>query len=555
MLYFIPAWYLQDEWKENEQLWYRRRMQTETDDTVKQIQLFQRNSVCEYQILLLSYAPNLRHFLHRQSIFRVPCWSVFDAIQEVHRKKQAVLSFHSLNWPREIEFVYTPFSVLAMLDHEKYANIEFGEYGNPIQVDLYQNGQMNRKNIYDDRGFVSCTAVYENGVKAYEQYLTEKGVWKLCHFADGHVVVNPRRNQYRIETPKGEQMIPFLKKSYACMEEVIGEVFASYLKKTRETDLFCAAAHMQHLALLDRLLQEKKTIYSIFGDRLSPEKYSVRNLPGDEGRRDGNAAVRMLSNADYIVTDSEDNLKLLAGRDELRETAKINIPPYDTRLDPGISQQLHVQKILFPVDHLSAETMGEAVKYLAAYLKENPDARVHLFTRNASFSQGDVLLGQVSGILKHNGYPPEWARAENPNQAEFQLEQEDQIPILFVVEQCVDELSVNKCVREQRVLLDLADPPDLFLQISCVSMGIPQIVRIATQYMRPGKNGRINTDLSALGEDLAFYLESLNNWNEALICSYELGRTHTTEYLIGQWKEVIADIENNTGVAAGNGRL
>ena len=95
MLYFIPAWYLQDEWKENEQLWYRRRMQTETDDTVKQIQLFQRNSVCEYQILLLSYAPNLRHFLHRQSIFRVPCWSVFDAIQEVHRKKQAVLSFHS----------------------------------------------------------------------------------------------------------------------------------------------------------------------------------------------------------------------------------------------------------------------------------------------------------------------------------------------------------------------------------------------------------------------------------------------------------------------------
>ena len=37
MLYFIPAWYLNKEWKENEQLWYKRRMQTETDDTVKQI--------------------------------------------------------------------------------------------------------------------------------------------------------------------------------------------------------------------------------------------------------------------------------------------------------------------------------------------------------------------------------------------------------------------------------------------------------------------------------------------------------------------------------------
>ena len=41
MLYFIPAWYLKNEWKEDEQFWYRRRMKTETDDTVKQIQLFQ----------------------------------------------------------------------------------------------------------------------------------------------------------------------------------------------------------------------------------------------------------------------------------------------------------------------------------------------------------------------------------------------------------------------------------------------------------------------------------------------------------------------------------
>ena len=129
MLYFIPAWYLKNEWKEDEQFWYRRRMKTETDDTVKQIQLFQRNSICEYKILLLSYAPNFRHFLHRQGVFRVPYWSVFDAIQEVRRKKQAILSFHSLNWPRDIEFIYTPFSIIAMLNQERYAQIEFGEIG------------------------------------------------------------------------------------------------------------------------------------------------------------------------------------------------------------------------------------------------------------------------------------------------------------------------------------------------------------------------------------------------------------------------------------------
>lgn len=538
MLYFIPAWYLKNDWKEDEQFWYRRRMKTETDDTVKQIQLFQRNSICEYKILLLSYAPNFRHFLHRQGAFRVPYWSVFDAIQEIRRKKQALFSFHNLKWPKDIEFVYTPFSIIAMLNYERYAKIEFGEYGNLIQVDLYRNGQLSRKNIYDDRGFISCTSVYENGSKAYDQYLTEKGVWKLCHFADGHVVVNPRSNRYLISTPRGEGQFPFLKDTYGSMEEVIEEVFASALQTTQNTDIFCAAAHEQHLALLDRLLAGRKTIFSVFERRLALDS--------------NQAAAAILSHGNYIVTDSKGNLEILLRQKALENVAKVNIPPYDTRIDPGISQQLNVQKILFPVDHLQQKVLEAAVKYMAGYLKENGDARVHLFTRNASFDQEDILLKQVSEILKRNGYPPEWARKENRNKSEVILDEEEQIPVLFAVEQCVDELSVNKCMREQRLLVDLADRPDLFLQISCVSIGIPQILKTATEYMYPGKNGRINRDISKLGEDLKFYLKSLNNWNQAVIQSYELGKTHTTQYLIDQWKEVIVSVENNTSIAAGN---
>lgn len=541
MLYFIPAWYLKNEWKEDEQFWYRRRMKTETDDTVKQIQLFQRNSICESKILLLSYAPNFRHFLHRQSAFRVPYWSVFDAIQEVRRKKQAILSFHNLNWPRNIEFVYTPFSIIAMLNQERYAQIEFGEYGNPIQVDLYRNGQINRKNIYDDRGFVSCTSVYENGKRAYDQYLTEKGVWKLCHFADGHVVVNPRSNQYLIRTPKEEHQIAFLRSAYGTMEEVIEEVFASALLTTQSTDIFCVAAHEQHLPMLDRLLSGRKTIFSIFENRLPLDGKQVM--------------MEALSHGNSIVVDSAENLEILSGQKGLEHTAKVNIPPYDTRIDPGISQQLNVQKILFPVDHLAPETMESAVTYMAGYLEGNSNVRIHLFTRNAAFNREDVLLEKVSEILRRSGYPPEWARKANQNKFEFILDEKDQIPVLFAVEQCVDELSVNKCMREQRLYVDLADTPDLFLQILCVSMGIPQILKTSTGYMHPGKNGRLNRDLSGLVEDIKYYLESLSNWNEAVIQSYELGKTYTTQYLIEQWKEVIVSVEKSTSIAAGNRRF
>ena len=76
MMYFVPSWYHGNEYKENEQYWYRRRTVTEFDDSVKQVQMFNRNNIMDYKILNLSYCPNFRHFLHRQSVFHAPYWSI-----------------------------------------------------------------------------------------------------------------------------------------------------------------------------------------------------------------------------------------------------------------------------------------------------------------------------------------------------------------------------------------------------------------------------------------------------------------------------------------------
>ena len=58
MLYFIPAWYKQNMWCENEQQWYKRRLKSEFDETIKQITLFHRNVDRPYRILALGYSPN-----------------------------------------------------------------------------------------------------------------------------------------------------------------------------------------------------------------------------------------------------------------------------------------------------------------------------------------------------------------------------------------------------------------------------------------------------------------------------------------------------------------
>lgn len=200
MLYFIPAWYQQNQWCENEQSWLERRMHTEFDDTVKHVQLFHRNKAYPYQIMLLGFSPNFRHFLHRQGVYHAPYWSCFDAIQEVKRKKAVVLSFHNLKWPEGIEFLYTHFVVVALLKGEKYAQIYFGEDGNPIRIDLYRNDIIYRRNIYDDRGFVSSTIIYEGKQPIYQDYLLENGKRKMRYFyKDGHVEINKEYPGYLLQ--------------------------------------------------------------------------------------------------------------------------------------------------------------------------------------------------------------------------------------------------------------------------------------------------------------------------------------------------------------------
>lgn len=539
MLYFIPAWYQQNNWCENEQYWYVRRMHTEFDDTVKQIQLFQRSKAYPFRIMLLSFAPNLRHFLHRQSVYHAPYWSCFDAIQGIRRKKVTMFSFHNLSWPRHIEFVYTPFSVIAFLHGEKYAQIEFGEDGNLIQVDMYEKGKLRRRNVYDDRGFVSSTILYENGKPLYQDYLTEKGVWKLrCYKNDGHIEVNPRSAEYLIIYQDKEQEISFSRASYERIEQVIFEVLKSYIELTDSADLFCAAMHECHAELLMKALEKRKTILSFFENRYDVGAHAE--------------TLGMVKSADYIITDSQEN-RIKIRREAGRQNGNIkDITPFDSRVDFGISQQLNVQKILVPVDGIDDMTFAELVRLLGEYLPENENAQIHLFTRQADYDRKKRLLEQTRVCLRNAGMEEDWAAEEHEGAiSENNLETGDNEPVRFFVEQCVDELSVSKCMREQRLIIDMRNTTELYLRITAISVGIPQIVYARTQFVEHGENGFILQKMEKLPEAVRYFLGSLTNWNQAMIYSYEIGKNYTTRVLLEEWKEVIDFVGQNSSTTVG----
>ena len=101
---------------------------------------------------------------------------------------------------------------------------------------------------------------------------------------------------------------------------------------------------------------------------------------------------------------------------------------------------------------------------------------MHLFTRRADYDMESRLLRKVQEVLDRMQLPTEWARKKAAQNAENELDTEQNEPVKFVVEQCVDEISVSKCMREQRILVDFSLEREIYLQIAAVSVGIPQIV-------------------------------------------------------------------------------
>ncbi len=530
MLYFVPAWYKENTWSENEQLWYKRRMKSEFDETIKQITLFHRNVDVKYKILLLGYSPNFRHFAHRQGMYRASYWSCFDAIAQVRRTKMCVLSYHEIKWPDGVEFVYSPFAIVVLLDGQKYAQVEFGEDGNLIIIDMYEDGKICRRNYYDDRGFVSSTVIYRDGQLMHQDYLMENGIWKLRHdLKDGSVIVNPNYPTYDIMTidTKDEQQYVekrFNRMQYASLDEIIQEVFCSFVEQTDMDDSFFVATHSLHLSVVDKVLKEKNVVLTFFEDRFDFSK--VPQLCG------------LLTKAAYIITDSEDTTRII--EDNLPDI-KLNItdiPPYDSRMDFGISQQLTVQNILIPIDGLDREAYRRIICEVAAYLCINDLARVHIFTRNAQWGYDENIRKELVGLLEQLGYDKRWVYGlDNKEEDDEKVEQR------FFVDVCVDERTISKCINEQRIILDLRGIVDVFLYITAISKGVPRIGFNEDQFLTDHKNGQTIDDYKQIGRSLAYYLDSLENWNEALVACYEAGKNYTTDILLEKWRKVLGIVE------------
>lgn len=525
MFYFIPSWYnSQRSWYDRSELWFRVFKRMEFDDTVNQYKMFELSEepAC---LLLFNYQPQLRYFLHKQGMAGAKYWSFFDDIQNVHRKETNPINFKRLSWPKDVRFLYNPFSVIAMVGSEILAYIHFAEDGNLMLIDFQKDGHSDRSYYFDDRGFLSSICYFsDSGNAIYQDYFNENGVWQVReHLTNGFKV-----SQIEINPESDKE---FEQTHYQSWEELLSEKLSEFNSThVLEDDKVVIAANEQHNHLIMSIFKNQKKGFSFFKGRYLPNQ---------------NAASReLLSVADLLIVDTQEQETELKksltelGLENLSEKIS-RISPFDTRLRLGHSQLVKELIVYFFIDTISKEELKERLIPILTFMDTNPLLKLDMVTFNQDKDLSEIKL-YIEQVIFDKLNPANFF-GEVEDSGENGLDDASEGLKNITIQVLSNESQVIATLDQARVVLDLGNSPDLYTQIASISAGIPQINSIPTSYVSHKKNGWILSDNSSkeLLKALSFYLDSLSHWNESLVYSVKKMSDYTSGHILSQWKELL----------------
>lgn len=524
MYYFIPAWYGSERrWHADLIPWYRSYFRFEFDDTLNQIRLFQKQEL-QAKLLVLSYQPHLRYFLHRQGVLETEVYSIFDDLQDFHDLHTQVLNLRDIEWDSDCQFLYSPFAIIVQKKGKKYAQIEHGVEGFISDIRYFDpNGQMSKRYIMDDRGFVSSVIYFEDGQAMYQDYLDPKGIWRFReHLNEGRrVEVNPIFG-YR-----------FKQLYYTDMSQLIAEYFDKYLQKQqKKQDIFIIPSHPHHdQFVLNCLPSDTAKILSLFINRNSQASFKDLAPSFDQ--------------VDVVLVDREDSLQLLQELYPELSNKFYHLSPFDTRLRLGRSQTRKESIIYYQLD-FNEEIDREALTQVLLFIAETKNTEVIFGAFSASQEQMQEVENLVQEIIQEQIHIDTLEKGINYGDAENPLEENQEQELRFQFVNMNDELELIKTLEFVRLIVDLNKQPHLYTQIAGISAGIPQINRVETVYVEHLKNGYLLSDVTEFSKAAHYYTDKLKEWNQALVYSIDKIKEHTGQRFLDKlhrWLEEVTDVK------------
>ena len=517
MIIFVPSWYDQTMgWQSVYGPWHQKNSGYEFDDTINQVRMF-RMAGEDIVLMCLSYMPCLRHFLHRQCIYPTPYWSVFDEMQGTTYCDPGTLSYQELQWPHNVEWIYTSRDVRAYVDDHLYAVVEFYSDGSMCWIDFYRDETICRRDVYDDRGFCSSSLQFSEGKPVKREYWGCLGEKRFTeNLISGEIIIS--KESYR----------SFRKDHYVSLAELIDEKVKDWLLERKGSTVIIAANQLHNQLVLQEC-RYQTVILSFFEDR-----YCLDNK--EELQRD-------TARAPFVVTDTERSAKNLEAAGVKSDI--YDISPFDTRLPLGTSQKVREQKIFMPVEGLDVILLEKALHQILDFMNEHEDVNLTLGINAENEKENQQVVQLVEKLLHEGNFAKitfeglSYELLNEGKKGERATKQKHKRRIEMV--SYLSEFDLIDILSDTRLILDVRDQPDLYLQIAGISSGIPQVNYRYTRYIEHQKDGFIIQNIDHITEALEYYLSGLSHWNEALVYCVQTAAEYAGSALVEKWKELLSD--------------
>lgn len=519
MYYFIPFLENTDHpWMVNIVPWYRTPHRLEFDDVLHQLRIFKHQNI-DSKVILLAYHPHARYFLHRQDMFEMDTFSVFDAIQNINNEEMIPLQLKDLSWEEDCDFIYTPFLIVVKRKGQRYAHIEFGSEGFISDITYFKNDQIQLICYFDDRGFLSSLVEYQDQLPAVRYFYNAKGEWQIRE--------NLQEGSPKIEVnPKVSGR--FLKQSYQSMDEVVWEFFNKFLDQTyQKGDVFVLAAQTRYQdSLLQQLPEEAPKILSFFTERNYMDDLQLHQ--------------RAIEASHFLISDRKDFLEKLQYSYPQFVNKMHHLPSFDTRLKLGLSQRLSESKIYVQID-LDIQLDPNVLCEILAFVSKNHATEVTFAVFNAEEYQIESLKEQLDLIISEQLDIRSLLKESVITDAENILEENKKDNFRFQILNLNDEIDLIREFEFTRLIVDLNPSPNIYTQIAGISAGIPQINLTESEYVTHLGNGYILSEVSEFDKAAHYFLDTLHNWNKALIHSIDKIRENTGDQFVRKWEKWIEE--------------
>lgn len=505
MFYIIPSWDSQT-------------LNIDYDYLLNKMLMFEEEGV-PYLIMGETFNPMLTLQLNKFGLINAKVWQAFDAIQNVHLTVGKPLSFEDIPMPSQVEQVYSPHGISLMRgDHlvafaEMFADIALQK------ITYYRDDGsqfIDHVDFFDARGFLTRRYYVDvNQVRLVELYNP---------FGEVVLTVDETKNGLVTIYQKHH----FAKDHYASLTDLVIEVSRRFLWETDGSAEIISAVDDQFSSLTAAIELDHPVCNVI-----------TETSPDDEIKK----ALTLSSNPKVLAPSEQRLAKITAFCQDLGLTNVQSkfVPPYPTEFDLGISNSLATQIIFWHVEQMDHKRAAKLAETLVKLVVDSEDEELLV---NA-VDQGTYEMIRKTAIqwverqfdVSINSEELAWVRTYLEARSNHQLSQDmikeaeerSQLPnwqnlvdatlaLAKLHFDQADQMSFyDEALKRARLLVDLSPTPSPYLQAKAISFGIPQINAVKTSFVTDRKNGIILKRDRKLDRAVNYFLDTLDNWNLAVV--------------------------------------